>query len=258
MGQVWRKGNFTRSWHAQGVCAKPPCRSVDVGTSTGSIKVKGHPKLVAQLEHSYLHKSTTPANKMSQETKASIKRMSREQLSSLLLSSDASKIAVIDVRDHDYPGGHIKTSTHIPSSSLDHTIPEIVRKMAGKEIVIFHCALSQQRGPSAALRYLRERESKRKTAKVEKESGPPGIGIRNGAIQKVSPPASKEQQIKGEIEKALNAPESGAKDDSTQEAPSKEQEVYVLDQGFVGWQEKYGKDQRLTEDYAEDIWIDYN
>lgn len=195
---------------------------------------------------------------MSKETPASINRMSREQLSSLLLSSDASKVAVIDVRDHDYPGGHIKTSTHIPSSSLDHSIPELVRKMAGTEIVVFHCALSQQRGPSAALRYLRERESKRKTGKVEKETGPPGIGIRNGAIQKVSPPASKEQQVKSELEKVLDAPESGVKGGSMPEASSKEQEVYVLDLGFVGWQEKYGKDTRLTEDYAEDIWIDYN
>ena len=161
------------------------------------------------------------------ETVATLRRMSREQLSSLLLSSDASKVAVIDVRDNDHVGGHIKSSTHVPSTSLDHRIPEIVRTMAGKEIVVFHCALSQQRGPAAALKYMRERQSKINKGKIGKESGPPEIGIKDGFVQKVRSSASKEQ------------------------------EVYVLDQGFVGWQEKYGKDERLTEAYAADIWTDY-
>lgn len=34
----------------------------------------------------------------------------------------------------------------------------------------------------------------------------------------------------------------------------KEQKVYVLDRGFVGWQEEYGEDERLTEAYAKDLW----
>ena len=194
------------------------------------------------------------------ETVATLRRMSREQLSSLLLSPDASKVAVIDVRDDDHVGGHIKSSTHVPSSSLDHRIPEIVRTMAGKEIVVFHCALSQQRGPAAALRYMRERKSKVKKGKINTEIAPPGIGIRDGCVPKVSTPASKEQEIKGEIEKALDAPDIGAQSGSSLEAPhieSKEQEIYVLDKGFVGWQEKYGKDEKLTADYAEDIWVDY-
>ena len=37
----------------------------------------------------------------------------------------------------------------------------------------------------------------------------------------------------------------------------KEQEVYVLDKGFVGWQGLYGTDERLTEAYAADVWVDY-
>ncbi|KAM0801702.1 Rhodanese-like domain-containing protein [Usnea florida] len=127
--------------------------------------------------------------------------MPREQLSSFLLSPDASKLAVIDVRDDDYVGGHINSSIHVPSSSLDYRIPEIVRTMADKEIVVFHCALSQQRGPTAALRYLKERDLPNREPKG--------------------------------------------------------QEVYVLDKGFVGWQEKYGNDERLTEGYVADIWTNY-
>lgn len=34
----------------------------------------------------------------------------------------------------------------------------------------------------------------------------------------------------------------------------KEQKVYVLDRGFVGWQERFGEDTRLTEGYRKEIW----
>ena len=82
-------------------------------------------------------------------------------------------------------------------------MPELVRTLADKEQVIFHCALSQQRGPSAALRYARERER------------------------------------------------------TLGEEGSRKQQVYVLEGGFVQWQEKYGDDRRLTEAYVKDIWRDY-
>ena len=38
--------------------------------------------------------------------------------------------------------------------------------------MVFHCALSQQRGPSAALRYLREKDSRVCGTKVGKVKGP--------------------------------------------------------------------------------------
>ena len=125
---------------------------------------------------------------MSMSTQASIKRMPAEQLSKLLLSPDATKIAVVDVRGDDHVGGHIKDSHHVPSSDLDFRIPQIARTLADKDVVVFHCALSQERGPRAARRYVEEKEMKK---------------------------------AKGE--------DGGDK---------KEQEVYVLDKGFVGWQEK--------------------
>lgn len=37
-------------------------------------------------------------------------------------------------------------------------LPTLLRKLADKPVVVFHCALSQQRGPGAALKYLRARE----------------------------------------------------------------------------------------------------
>ncbi|KAL2800247.1 Rhodanese-like protein [Aspergillus keveii] len=141
---------------------------------------------------------------MSSLTIANLPRMSRDALSALLLStSTPSKLAIIDVRDSDHIGGHILSSTWVPSSSLDYRLPELVRTLQDKEKVVFHCALSQQRGPSAALRYARERERM----------------------------LGKDESLK--------------------------QEVFVLEGGFVQWQEKYGKDVRLTEAYVEDIWQEY-
>ncbi|KAF7588803.1 hypothetical protein BBP40_005196 [Aspergillus hancockii] len=141
---------------------------------------------------------------MSSITIATLPRMSRDALSALLLSTSApGKLAIIDVRDSDHVGGHILSSTWVPSSSLDYRLPELIRTLQDKEKVVFHCALSQQRGPSAALRYVRERE------------------------------------------RVLGA------------EASQKQDVYVLEGGFVQWQEKYGKDTRLTEAYVEDIWQEY-
>lgn len=76
-------------------------------------------------------------------------------------------------------------------------MPELVRTLADKETVVFHCALSQQRGPKAALRYLRERErlgGEKKAEVVEGKEGKEGV------------------KVKG-------------------------QTVYVLDGGFAKWQE---------------------
>ncbi|KAI1815842.1 Rhodanese-like protein [Poronia punctata] len=161
---------------------------------------------------------------MSLVTISSLERITASKLAEMLLAAQAvegvsgtgtgtgtgtekgegageSSIAIVDVRDDDHIGGHIRNSMHFPSLSLDATMPALLRKLADKDTVIFHCALSQQRGPGAALRYLREREAA--------ASG-------------------------GEVNKA--------------------QKVYVLDRGFVGWQEVYGPDARLTEAYRKEIW----
>lgn len=89
-------------------------------------------------------------------------------------------------------------------------MPTLLRKLEGKETVVFHCALSQQRGPSAALRYLREKEAVAADPNLKKSDSEP-----------------------------------------------QQQTVYILDRGFVGWQEKYGPDERLTEAYRKEIWEDY-
>lgn len=44
--------------------------------------------------------------------------------------------------------------------------------------------------------------------------------------------------------------------EDVEESKGKEQKVYVLDRGFVGWQERFGEDTRLTEGYRKEIWKD--
>lgn len=92
----------------------------------------------------------------------SLKRMSAKELSEMILAESSSldpserSYAIIDVRDDDHIGGNIKTSIHVPSTALEDSLHTLLPKLADKKTVVFHCSLSQQRGPSAALRYLRE------------------------------------------------------------------------------------------------------
>ena len=130
----------------------------------------------------------------------------------MILSPDSHAppgIAIIDVRDSDHVGGHIANSLHVPLPSLEAQMPTLLRKCEDKEVVIFHCALSQQRGPSAALKYLRAKSEKalkeNKSEDGSRRDGSPVEGEDASANAKVSP---------------------------------KEQEVLVLDGGFVKWQEK--------------------
>ncbi|EEH44165.2 phosphatase YCH1 [Paracoccidioides brasiliensis Pb18] len=140
---------------------------------------------------------------MSTITIANLNRMDRDTLAGMLLSpSNPSKLAIVDVRDSDHIGGHIFSSIWCPSSTLSLHMANLINKLRDKEKVVFYCALSQERGPSAALRYLREREQ------------------------------------------VLNKEECN------------KQTVYVLDGGFVKWQEKHGDDKRLTADYVKDLWDD--
>ncbi|KAI1856810.1 hypothetical protein JX265_011451 [Neoarthrinium moseri] len=146
-------------------------------------------------------------------TLSDLKRISAaklaEQLTAKAAGSGNDSIAIVDVRDDDHIGGHIAGSLHFPSRSLDAMMPTLLRQLDGKDTVVFHCALSQQRGPGAALRYLRERAD-----------------------------LLAKQKAKGA------AP------------PDKAQTVYILDRGFVGWQEVYGTDEKLTEGYRKELWED--
>ncbi|KAF2748635.1 Rhodanese-like protein [Sporormia fimetaria CBS 119925] len=167
--------------------------------------------------------SSSSSNPQTTSTSTSTTSSSTSQENSTPTSNpDLENLAIIDVRDSDHIGGHILGSRWVPSSSLDAKIPELVRELQDKETVVFHCALSQQRGPSAALRYLRERE--------RLINGSEGEAVREGGDTDEG-----EKEVEGRKGR-------------------KKQEVVVLDGGFVKWQEVYGEDERLTEGWRKDVW----
>ena len=116
---------------------------------------------------------------MSLVTLSDLTYLTPQDLASLLSSpTTASKTTVIDVRDDDHIGGHIKGSLWVSVQQLDARIPELIRLAKDKDTVVFHCMLSQQRGPSSALKFLR-----RLRLKQEKESreAQEGIGQEQGS-----------------------------------------------------------------------------
>ncbi|KAK0118419.1 hypothetical protein ONS95_012706 [Cadophora gregata] len=193
--------------------------------------------------------------KMSMHSIANLPRLSSTDLSKILLSQASSNvdsstppsnIAIIDVRDDDHIGGHIKHSIHAPSTTLDTKIPELVRKLKDKDTVVFHCALSQQRGPSAALRYIRERDRLLGlSANLQSGSGVGQVLKKNREEQATG---------QGEGEGEREGGKDEAWEDVEEDGEKKEQKVYVLDRGFVGWQERFGENPRLTEGYRKEIW----
>ncbi|KAL6246222.1 Cdc25 phosphatase Ibp1 [Rhinocladiella similis] len=110
-------------------------------------------------------------------TLSSLTYLQGKTLAPLLLEpTEQAKIAVIDVRDSDHIGGNIKGSTWIPLNQLDVRIPELLRTLKDKEKVVFHCMLSQQRGPRAALMYARAKhahDSKQQKAEQSGEEAAP-------------------------------------------------------------------------------------
>ncbi|CUM62829.1 uncharacterized protein PRCAT00000387001 [Priceomyces carsonii] len=74
--------------------------------------------------------------------------------------SGKGRFAVVDVRDSDYVGGHLKGCYHYPAGDFESQLPELKQRLYNNHIddVVFHCALSQSRGPSSALKFLRSLE----------------------------------------------------------------------------------------------------
>lgn len=181
---------------------------------------------------------------------ADIKRITPESLKEIILAEASipePSYAVIDVRDDDHIGGHIKDSINIPSQTLDAQLPTLLRKLEGKRTVVFHCALSQQRGPSAALQYLREVQRAKEAEAANTQS--------DGAAE--------EAQRAGKAADALERGEQEAGDDGAALVVEKKggeegkgQKIFVLDRGFVGWQEVFGEDERLTTGYRKELWKD--
>ncbi|PWN18553.1 hypothetical protein BCV69DRAFT_273442 [Microstroma glucosiphilum] len=147
--------------------------------------------------------------------------MTASSLSSILKASPATSnvprknIAIVDVRDDDFEGGNIVGCINVPSTQMsDERVKELVKDLRDVPTVVFHCSLSQQRGPKAARIYSEARQAAL-------------------ASSQVSPMTSKQSTAGDE--------QSG-------------QEIYVLRDGFANFGQVYKGDATLVEKYDEEAW----
>ncbi|CAG8574451.1 13567_t:CDS:2 [Ambispora gerdemannii] len=79
-----------------------------------------------------------------------------EELAKLI--KDKSKVpgkdyVVIDVREDDFEGGNIPGCVNVPSSVFVDNLHQMIKGYSQVPQIIFHCALSQVRGPKSARIY---------------------------------------------------------------------------------------------------------
>jgi Cdc25 family phosphatase len=90
-----------------------------------------------------------------------LRYMDGDELAMLMKSGKAANkdFLVVDVRDDDYAGGNIKGCLNQPSRDFMLTVHGLVEEAKEIPIVIFHCAMSQVRGPKAASIYAETRQN---------------------------------------------------------------------------------------------------
>ncbi|KAI0251970.1 Rhodanese-like domain-containing protein [Lactifluus subvellereus] len=84
-----------------------------------------------------------------------VKYISGDDLSAIIKSDKRPRkdYLIVDVRDDDYIGGNITNCHNVPSVTFLDNLDDLVRDAKEIPQVIFHCALSQSRGPKAARIY---------------------------------------------------------------------------------------------------------
>jgi len=85
-----------------------------------------------------------------------VRYITGDELAGIMKSTDqvANKdYLVVDVRDDDFEGGNIKDARNIPSRDFLMNVDDLVKTTKEIPLIVFHCALSQVRGPKAARIY---------------------------------------------------------------------------------------------------------
>ncbi|KAL4125090.1 hypothetical protein PRIC2_008679 [Phytophthora ramorum] len=93
----------------------------------------------------------------------------------------AKRPLIIDVRDSDYAGGHIHTAVNIPEENFmdDDDVDALVDKYKDQDAIVFHCMMSQVRGPSCAKRFKSRME-----VVLEEATHTPRILILHGGYER--------------------------------------------------------------------------
>lgn len=65
------------------------------------------------------------------------------------------RILVVDVRQGDFAGGNVRGALNVPSDEFEDRLDELMSLTVGKNRdVVFHCMLSQVRGPSCCNKFI--------------------------------------------------------------------------------------------------------
>ncbi|PWO01443.1 Rhodanese-like protein [Tilletiopsis washingtonensis] len=134
-------------------------------------------------------------------------------------SGSGARPAIVDVRDADFAGGHIVGARNVPSEEFHERVEGLVQSLAQQPTVVFHCSLSQQRGPAAARAYVAARSLALKQQRVDELPAAQRIGSEQGAQHAVGG-----------------------------------QEVCILRNGFSEFGKLHKNDAQLVQDYDEEAW----
>lgn len=140
------------------------------------------------------------------------------ELAALLSGPRSDGVVVVDVREADRVTGCVKGALHVPACTLHEpgAVDALVQQLRGKQMVVFHCHFSRQRGPAAAEAFA---EACGRAAADAAPTSTPAI-----------PPAG---------EAATGAASAAS------EAPPPR--VAVLQGGWRAWWGEFGEDAALTE-----------
>ncbi|CAK5264826.1 unnamed protein product [Mycena citricolor] len=110
----------------------------------------------------FLLRSSTSVRFLSRSSSFSaMKYISGEELAEIIKSDQLvnKDYLVVDVRDDDFAGGNIKGAQNVPSRYFHTSVYDLVKKKEDVKAMVFHCALSQARGPKAARIYEETRSN---------------------------------------------------------------------------------------------------
>ncbi|KAI0916850.1 hypothetical protein AcW2_007131 [Taiwanofungus camphoratus] len=103
---------------------------------------------------------TAAYSHLSPRVPAMLKYISPDELAAIIKSAKVpmKDYCVVDVRDDDWYGGNITGAHNSPSHGFLSKVDDLVEQTKTVPMVIFHCALSQVRGPKAASIYAKARD----------------------------------------------------------------------------------------------------
>ncbi|KDE08533.1 hypothetical protein MVLG_01311 [Microbotryum lychnidis-dioicae p1A1 Lamole] len=158
---------------------------------------------------------------------------------------------VVDVRDEDRIGGHLPGSMRAPSEQRTlQSVQDLVVKLEGVPKVIFHCTLSQIRGPKAASLYctaLNERPDA-----LDFESATSNSIIENSG----TPLTATSTKDSTNTRAAQNFSPNPFELKASASEQNRSQQVLVLRGGFGEWQRMYKDDPKLVEGFDPSIWAE--